>query len=1064
LFTRPAYSRGQSAGVLANVALAALPGFSLTPKIVAYSAAAALLTGAVIYGWSHLRQPNGRTRATTLKRFRQIRAEGGLHRTTAGRAFANSTDEELLAFSMALLKHRMMPAVDDLKVLKAVRSRSKEGVIAFLYETDPTAVIEAAARGADVLMGPVLSDDVLRALRQRFPHVLVLYEVGHADRSTAGWEFRPAENVENDIENAERQGVDGLVLKPFLGGGAAWPDHFPEGALSVQKLMERHPQWAIVGAGGIFETAFHNVFARFPGLIAAVGFNTTTLPDFERQANDYRQIEGVARLLAGERHPANFNAPFQIYAWARLSIDEQRRRLAAIAAAIEKADNAFALRVDVALAQGEPVRFSIVERGRTVHRGDPFQSFVQLLEDQLRTMDAAGERFFKVMDDGRTIDVFRSDVPGTGLPIDYGVNLDLLSKPGAGRPSPECHLCPAVIQNRFPAELWLRWGALNYYFNPYSIFAPTEGAPPHTMPYHLVAAWNGAHRPQADASSVEFLRLFRRQWLVLNDSPSLSGQRRFRLMVNGGAYGLPDVHGGASQDHVHGHLVRYAAPSEVARIEWKRDHGRGVRQGVVELLPAVESAGEGFYAFVFESPRNASSLDHLDRVTAATLDRITQNGSSFNIFGFETDEGLVRWYVAGRKHSFPPGSRTLGTVEALMRYFIIVSDLERFYDFTPEQRAVRERLSGNALKTWLKDQFGQGRLNRRAGLPLYLAYVSDLRHVLFERAEYDRLLDDPMTFSKPKELAPGLRMRSVAYKAPGVAASGEVFHLDLTRYQAVQRYAENVRTRDVFDPPLELHEDALGRVAEDFFLKDSSLATPDLVVNTTQGHFYDPNSLMVVEGKVLVREPGRRGMNQERSGYAPLSGRFSVISLDGQNPGIFEVSLEKGHPTAPLPVENGFAGVRLLENRESRIDRIQFNGPAVTGDAVGWKTLDQRLAFTVFGYNRARPSELIIVQTMGDPSNANEQEMDLNEVVELLRRAGVTDAILGGTSGDVTRYSPLLNPPVLQANARPGSRFQAYASRREDGRRRVGMAVGFFPRLHHQTPPAPDSRRFKSQI
>jgi len=320
-----------------------------------------------------------------------------------------------------------------------------------------------------------------------------------------------------------------------------------------------------------------------------------------------------------------------------------------------------------------------------------------------------------------------------------------------------------------------------------------------------------------------------------------------------------------------------------------------------------------------------------------------------------------------------------------------------------------------------------------------------------------------------KKLADGLNVEEISMEGTGLRSNGEVYTINPNNFIPVQRVSEDVRTRDIIDAPLQLNDPRVGHTIQEYVEEENHIRdeispgiTPNskavvLALNSTQSDGWLANSATIINGKLIIREPGKRGLGQKA--YEPPHGIFWFISLDRDNPGVFKVEIDHGKLVRELPFKNGFAGPLLifdgpdsprrtmeLKDTDNPDLKLKFgikNG--VAGNDLDWDSQDKRQAYTVYGYNAK--SELVIVQLMGDPNDPERKEPAIRHVIPVLMKLGIKCAILGGTSADVQRYSKYDLPTVKWAKSwatPPGYRkLNDYLGNKE-GQRRLGQALMFY--------------------
>ncbi|HVO33089.1 MAG TPA: hypothetical protein VMU17_04180, partial [Elusimicrobiota bacterium] len=152
------------------------------------------------------------------------------------------------------------------------------------------------------------------------------------------------------------------------------------------------------------------------------------------------------------------------------------------------------------------------------------------------------------------------------------------------------------------------------------------------------------HRDQTDLRDLDILSEIREHWVTLNQRWPL-GKPTLRMMLNGTHYGNPDIHGGASQPHVHAQIVSKEFVSERSVVDWKHQEpvGRGrFREGIVMLLPG-DAPDDDHLAIALEA-RGPDAFQRLDNEMHDLLQDITTtpDRNSFDVFYFDPTPWIVR--------------------------------------------------------------------------------------------------------------------------------------------------------------------------------------------------------------------------------------------------------------------------------------------------------------------------------------------------------------------------------------------------------------------------------------
>ncbi|HXV19175.1 MAG TPA: HD domain-containing phosphohydrolase, partial [Candidatus Omnitrophota bacterium] len=285
---------------------------------------------------------------------------------------------------------------------------------------------------------------------------------------------------------------------------------------------------------------------------------------------------------------------------------------------------------------------------------------------------------------------------------------------------------------------------------------------------------------------------------------------------------------------------------------------------------------------------------------------------------------------------------------------------------------------------------------------------------------HERLTQDNYTIGGEYLLTDGLSVFDLGVTGTGVNAQGEAFIIDPDKFYLVQRWHEPMRVKDIGLPyRLKKNEMFAGFTVDDYVDNENRHRSPimrsigpdleadrdsvALAVNSTQGHFLDPNTLLIVNGRMVMKPIGIRGLNQKRYQYP--DGKYWVLGLDPSRRGVHTLEIKKGVLKGEVPIENGFAGPPIILNGKSTLNLIKFtnNKPNVSGNEVNWPDADKRMSMTGFGYDRQ--GNLVIVQLIGNPNDKAKPEPTVKNLIETMLRFDVQNAVLGGTSGDVQRYT-----------------------------------------------------------
>jgi len=696
---------------------------------------------------------------------KMLRDEGwievGLHTMTGGKGHKDVDASELIAMAQKLLNNRMMPAVDKLEILRALRAnpQNNDKLICFLLEGQPELAEAAAAAGANVLNGQRLDSETIRRIHQPYPHIVFIEDISQDETP---------DEMQAHMASASQAGVDGVLLKPFFRKDNDWDGKFLAGPLSVNGIRSAHPEWVIMPAAGVRQHNASGVIARAERLTAAVGFNPAG--DFDEQLAEYEFARADGRTRESGRIEK-----FTFESWGELSKESQERVLKQAIENMQKSDLSRAVALLSPIEQSKPLRIAFVPKEFKADPRYPFQTLIDLFRWQRLTKNAQLADFFTSWDSPEEIQSHFWRVPGRGpQKIRSAINLRRALRPGGGQPTQDCTLCNPVIQKKYPAELWLHLGQLLIYFNPFPVDVPKRQAAIRDQPMRMVAVWAGGnaangHVSQADVYEVPYLREFRTQWMRLNAGFALAWWEKFRIEINGWGYGKEGNHGGASQDHIHAHFFRRRVGSEQVPVVWDPrgmpDHPN-IRMGLVNMLPEQNGdLNKGAIALAFEA--QGSELIVLDEAVSKALKTIARDKDSFDVIYFESSpQAVIEWLgsilrklglgpwlpaslgprirvlLTGRIKAQPENGTPLGAYQVVGLENIVEGNPSRYYRLTNEQRAEYESIQNiedkiTLLNHWLKDRA----VERLSDQELFDNFRSELQQTTYSAAQVQALLE-----------------------------------------------------------------------------------------------------------------------------------------------------------------------------------------------------------------------------------------------------------------------------------------------------------------------------------
>ena len=294
------------------------------------------------------------------------------------------------------------------------------------------------------------------------------------------------------------------------------------------------------------------------------------------------------------------------------------------------------------------------------------------------------------------------------------------------------------------------------------------------------------------------------------------------------------------------------------------------------------------------------------------------------------------------------------------------------------------------------------------------------------------------------DLGYGIQKTELRLAGEDVSVKGEAFIMDPEKIEIEQLFDEDVRRRDAITAPMISNSHpVVGKLIEKYVEEADDSKKIVLAFNGSQGHFWDPNSLLIIDGQLVAKQGGARGFWQQE--YTPLNGKFWVLSFDrGKNKKkVFEIELKNGEVAGGLPVKDGIAGQPLLINGKSMIPKLRFNvKPSLEGNELNWSCVDQRMAMSAIGYNKF--GKLIRLTLVGDSDNKTKKEASILHLVYALKNLDVVDAVLLGTSGDVQEFYRTGPGGETEVVARASARKESIVQKRFPEGRPLGCCITIY--------------------
>ncbi len=185
------------------------------------------------------------TKAMTIRLFKALQMEAGLHTITAGKGASNASMEDLETLSKEIITKGIVPFLDQEQVLTDLIKEDPKALIGFFANTAEAA--EAALRnGARIIAfyEYVPSSKEMRNLKKKYPYAVFMAELPD-DISL--------DKVEPAVASVGKSLVDGIIfkgIKAVPGGFSGFIEDKGRGEL-LKRISRKYPSLIIEGAGGI---------------------------------------------------------------------------------------------------------------------------------------------------------------------------------------------------------------------------------------------------------------------------------------------------------------------------------------------------------------------------------------------------------------------------------------------------------------------------------------------------------------------------------------------------------------------------------------------------------------------------------------------------------------------------------------------------------------------------------------------------------------------------------------------------------------------------------------------
>jgi len=267
-----------------------------------------------------------------------------------------------------------------------------------------------------------------------------------------------------------------------------------------------------------------------------------------------------------------------------------------------------------------------------------------------------------------------------------------------------------------------------------------------------------------------------------------------------------------------------------------------------------------------------------------------------------------------------------------------------------------------------------------------------------------------------REVSDGIEVADIVFDEEGRFARGHVARIDpskvdlkiwidkrgvnydFSRFGQTKRLAKQLRREYKSFP---------GETVRGFRRKYKPL----FAVNGHQGNFWLPNTLIIADGRLIVKTvPGIR-----QTQHVPLTGKYYFFVLDRNNVGIREINLVNDLPQEDISSINYAIGGPLLRcNNQDKISSIRQVMPPLGTNEVTWNLQEDSFAFSLIG----KDAKGLIIQASMKGNPNKQPETKLAYAGKVAADFELSEAILLGSAKDVQQY---VGGKLLEARARRGS-------------------------------------------
>jgi predicted dehydrogenase/MoaA/NifB/PqqE/SkfB family radical SAM enzyme/guanylate kinase len=187
-----------------------------------------------------------------------------------------------------------------------------------------------------------------------------------------------------------------------------------------------------------------------------------------------------------------------------------------------------------------------------------------------------------------------------------------------------------------------------------------------------------------------------------------------------------------------------------------------------------------------------------------------------------------------------------------------------------------------------------------------------------------------------------------------------------------------------------------GTLPEEFSKKGLVFA-----VNGHQGNFWDPNSLVIINGELIYK----KSAGTKQSKHEPLNDKYSFVIFDSGEHRVRDIRIINDKPCEDISdIKYALAGPVLIRNGQElyhTLEKAKELDPVIKAQQTNWDVATRTMAMSAIGI--AGDGTIIQVSLAGKPDKEIGEAL-VSDVVDILKYHNVVDAILLGTSQDVQQY------------------------------------------------------------